>query len=365
MGFITGTYTMKIIHARNVNEAYTIGLNALNAVGNVEDSRVGQVKVFPTPVATVYEKPCERVLFNERRDANPFFHLMESLWMLAGRNDVEWIKNYNSTFDQFSDDGTSFNAAYGYRWRYQFKRDQLAELIAMLKRDPNTRRAVVSMWDPYADFNADGKDFPCNLNIAFRIRNSKLTMTVFNRSNDIIWGAYGANAVHMSILQEYIAGALDLCVGEYTQVSNDYHAYTEVMARVGVPEPHPMCPYDMGAVEPYLLGVENQLSWDQTLFYFMVDSQLFHQQNYDPKYHFDMARFVMVPFFADIAVPMVRAWGRFKRKDYKAAISLITETMPDCDWKTNCKEWLIRKAERNATSNAEKRRIRKAVAHDI
>jgi len=365
VGLIVGTYRMKTIHARNVNEAYTIGLNALNAVGNVEDSRVGQVKVFPTPVATVYEKPCERVLFNERRDANPFFHLMESLWMLAGRDDVDWIQNYNSTFDQFSDDGISFNAAYGYRWRHQFKRDQLSELVAMLKQDPNTRRAVVSMWDPYADFNADGKDFPCNLNIAFRIRNDKLTMTVFNRSNDIIWGAYGANAVHMSILQEYIAGALNLCVGEYTQVSNDYHAYTEVMARVGVPDPHPMCPYDMGGVEPYPLGVENSPNWNQTLFYFMVDSQLFHQREYDARYRFDMARFVTVPFFADIAVPMVRAWGRFKHKDYKSAISIVAETMPDCDWKTNCREWLIRKAERNATSNAEKRRIRKAVAHDI
>ena len=354
---------MKVIHSRNVNEAYTIGLNALNAVGNGVDSRVGQVKVFPTPVATVYEKPCERVLFNEQRDANPFFHLMESLWMLAGRNDVEWIENYNSTFGQFSDDGVSFNAAYGYRWRHQFKRDQLAELVAMLKQDPNTRRAVISMWDPYADFNADGKDFPCNLNIAFRIRNDKLTMTVFNRSNDIIWGAYGANAVHMSILQEYIASALDLCVGEYTQVSNDYHAYTEVMARVGVPEPHPMCPYDMGAVEPYQLVTDFEL-WNQTLTYFMADTQLFHQRGYETDYKFDVGLFVKEPFFIDVAVPMVRAWGRFKHKDYKAAITLVTETMADCDWKTNCREWLIRKAERNATSNAQKRRIRQTVAHD-
>jgi hypothetical protein len=354
---------MKVIHSRNVNEAYTIGLNALNAVGNVEDSRVGQVKVFPTAVATVYEKPCERVLFNEQRDANPFFHLMESLWMLAGRNDVEWIKNYNSTFGQFSDDGVAFNAAYGYRWRQQFKRDQLAELVAMLQRDPNTRRAVVSMWDPYADFNAEGKDFPCNLNIAFRIRNDKLTMTVFNRSNDIIWGAYGANAVHMSVLQEYIASALDLCVGEYTQVSNDYHAYTEVMTRVGVPDPHPMCPYDMGTVEPYRLVTDFKL-WNKTLGYFMADTQLFHQREYEASYRFDMALFVKEPFFIDVAVPMVRAWGRFKHKDYKAAITLVTETMADCDWKTNCREWLIRKAERNATSNAQKRRIRQTVAHD-
>ena len=355
---------MRTIYARNVNEAYTIGLNALDAAGNIEDSRVGQVKVFPTPVSTVYERPRERVLFNEKRDANPFFHLMESLWMLSGRNDVEWIQHYNSTFGQFSDNGITFNAAYGYRWRKQFRRDQLNELVQMLKRDPNTRRAVISMWDPYADFNVDGKDFPCNLNIAFRIRNGKLTMTVFNRSNDIIWGAYGANAVHMSILQEYIASALELPVGEYTQVSNDYHAYTEVMARVGIPEPHPMCPYDMGQVEPHPLISEDVARWEKLLSYFMADTHLFHQCNFEKNYRFDMAQFSEEPFYCDIAVPMVRAWGRFKHKDYKEAIKLITETMLECDWKTNCREWLIRKAERNATSNAQKRRLRQTVAHD-
>jgi hypothetical protein len=363
LGLVTGANRVRTIYARNVNEAYTIGLNALDAVGNIEDSRVGRVKVFPTPVSTIYERPCERVLFNKKRDANPFFHLMESLWMLAGRNDVDWIQNYNSKFGQFSDDGTTFNAAYGYRWRKQFNRDQLVELVQMLKRDPNTRRAVVSMWDPYADFNAEGKDFPCNLNIAFRIRNGKLTMTVFNRSNDIIWGAYGANAVHMSILQEFIASALELPVGEYTQVSNDYHAYTNVLAEVGIPDPHPMCPYDMGRVQVIPL-ISDLKTWHDTLFYFMADTHLFHELKFEANYRFDMKRFSQEPFFCDVAVPMVRAWGRFKHKDYKEAIKLITETMPECDWKTNCREWLIRKAERNATSNAEKRRLRQTVAHD-
>ena len=104
---------MKVIYGRNVNETYAIGVNALASEHEIQDSRVGEVLVMPTPVTTVYQYPEERVLFNAKRDANPFFHLMEGLWMLAGRNDVEWITFFNSTFDQFSDDGETFNAAYG------------------------------------------------------------------------------------------------------------------------------------------------------------------------------------------------------------------------------------------------------------
>ena len=50
-------------------------------------------------------------------------------------------------------------------------------------------------------------------------------MTVCNRSNDMLWGAYGANAVHMSMLQEYLASRLEIAVGEYTQISDSFHVY--------------------------------------------------------------------------------------------------------------------------------------------
>ncbi len=69
-----------------------------------------------------------------------------------------------------------------------------------LKTYPNDRRTVVGMWDPWEDLweENDGKDYPCNTQIYFWERKGQLNMTVCNRSNDMIWGAYGANAVHMS-----------------------------------------------------------------------------------------------------------------------------------------------------------------------
>ena len=81
------------------------------------------------------------------------------------------------------------------------------------------------------------KDKPCNTHIYFQVRRERsfqggknthddyLDMTVCCRSNDIIMGAYGANAVHLSILQEYIAASVGVYVGRYYQFSNNYHMY--------------------------------------------------------------------------------------------------------------------------------------------
>ena len=73
---------MITIFADTLDEAYTDGLGTLVALGETETSQRGSVLVMDCPVTTVYGRPNYRVLFNERRDANPFFHLVESVWML-------------------------------------------------------------------------------------------------------------------------------------------------------------------------------------------------------------------------------------------------------------------------------------------
>jgi thymidylate synthase len=98
--------------------------------------------------------------------------------------------------------------AYGFRWKKYWNKDQIKIVIGMLKENPYDRRAVLQMWDPHEDLARKGKDVPCNTHIYFKIREGKLCMTVCNRSNDMLWGAYGANVVHMSMLQEYVAHCL-------------------------------------------------------------------------------------------------------------------------------------------------------------
>ena len=223
---------MQVIEVRNVHDALLRGLELLEVHGITRDSRNGPVRESECPVTTVYHRPQERVLFWEQRDANPFFHFMESLWMLGGRHDLDYVYQFNKGMKRYSDDGKTLWGAYGWRWReYWTDRtndqsiDQLSIIIKRLKEDPTDRRCVLQMWDAVSDLDRDGKDVPCNTSIYFKIdADKRLQMTVCNRSNDIIWGAYGANAVHMSMLQEYMAGALRVGVGTYYQVSDNYHA---------------------------------------------------------------------------------------------------------------------------------------------
>jgi hypothetical protein len=134
---------------RNVNEAFRVLVESIHEgwiPTEVEASRYGEVIRVPEPVIVTYTHPLERVLFNAARDANCFFSLYESLYFLAGRNDVAPLAYYNSRMPEFSDDGKTFNDSYGYRWRYAVsgvdghdgtidREDQLDTLVDHLRRN--------------------------------------------------------------------------------------------------------------------------------------------------------------------------------------------------------------------------------------
>jgi thymidylate synthase len=322
---------MQIISARNVNEALLLGLHAVNEYGVLRDSRVGPVMVFQTPVTTIYENPTERVVFFPERDANPFFHFMEGLWMIAGRNDVEWISRFNSSIVQFSDNGRDFHGAYGYRWRKHFGFDQLDTIAYLLRLNPDDRRIVLQMWDPKVDLARAGKDFPCNTSIKFRINDGRLDMTVENRSNDMIWGAYGANAVHFSMLQEFMAGWIGVPVGHYWQISTNFHAYVNVMEKhsslLGLSPGFD--DYSLGNVEPYPMIDCDIETWQRELNMFINDGPIIGFQS---------------KFFKRVAIPMLMAWQAFKAKQHDNAIDILMDNCEAKDWRKAAVEWIRRRA---------------------
>lgn len=225
---------MKVIAVDNVNGALYEGLTHLLRWGEELPSRNGAVLVAPSPVCTAYTTPQRRVVFSPLRDANPFFHLMEAIWMMAGNNDVKWPSYFAKNIANYSDDGKTLWGAYGFRWRNWFEFDQLLAIIDELRSNPQSRRVVLSMWDGAEDLDRatdGGKDVPCNTHAYFEVRHGMLNMTVCNRSNDVIWGAYGANAVHFSVLQEFIALSIGARVGTYYQFSNNYHVYLDKYPR--------------------------------------------------------------------------------------------------------------------------------------
>ena len=342
---------MYVIEATNVNDALTKGIVHLLEKGDREDSRNGTVLVAPTPVVTVYNNPTQRVLFSPLRDANPFFHLMESLWMLAGDDSLAFPMYFNSRFAEYSDDGQVVHGAYGHRWRNAFGFDQLSILAAELSAKPNSRRAVLQMWSAYGDLQPllmlntgtgeaktlgglNSKDVPCNTHAYFDLRGGKLNMTVCNRSNDIIWGAYGANAVHFSVMQEYLASMLLVDVGVYRQISNNFHAYTDVysLEKLGelAEESSRMNQYSEG-VTPFPLVNGSIKNWEEDLKAFMRNPGTIGLYNDE--------------FFNGVVFPMYKAYSERKNKNGNGQQWIEKVVAPD--WQLACTQWISRREKGN------------------
>lgn len=146
--------------------------------------------------------------------------------MLAGSNDAKWLSQFNKRMLDYADDGY-LRGAYGWRWANPT--DQIAQVIDQLRENPEIRQSVLSMWDPVYDGpQARTSDRPCNTHIYFRVVAEKLNMTVLNRSNDLVWGMFGANVVHMTYLHELISLATGIPQGQYQVFTNNLHVYPEM-----------------------------------------------------------------------------------------------------------------------------------------
>lgn len=324
------------IRCRNVTDGLAKGLGYLLHHGVEEPSRNGTVLAAPEPVIITYQRPWERVLFSPLRNANPFFHLFESLWMLAGRNDLSFPMKYNSRFAEYSDDGNSINGAYGFRWREHFDRDQLSDAIYMLRNDSTTRRVVIGMWDPMMDLGSKSKDIPCNTHIYVDTRDGLLNMTVCNRSNDVLWGAFGANAVHMSVLQEYLAAKVVVPTGLYRQFTNNLHLYTDILSREAAMQL---------AIE---LSNENRYERDIELGDHVIMSGDMQVWERDLQAFVDHgADFIYgSAFFSGTAAIMAQAWD-----NRKTEFGLhVAQAIADPSWRMACIEWLERVATKRGSN---------------
>lgn len=352
---------MQVIAARNVNDAFTAGLQLLKEEGVDEDSRAGKVRVMPIPVTTLYTRPMERVLFNASRDANPFFHLMESLWMLAGRNDATWLDKFVSDFSsRFAEDTGLQHGAYGFRWREHFGVDQLDKVVDILRKNPGSRQAILTMWDPCVDLGFFKRDLPCNTQVYLRVRKeievvgasqvsglggahqeqvSYLDITVCCRSNDIIWGAYGANAVHFSVLQEYLAARIGVGVGRYYQISNNYHAYYDVLPKLidATKDDRDAYggwgdPYAASMVKPTPI-ITDAGRFDQDLETFFQIGTVFDHSGVS----------YANSFFPQVAVPLFWAYHKWREKTRLTALDRVLGVPEHSDWGLAARDWMGRR----------------------
>jgi thymidylate synthase len=172
------------------------------------------------------DKPTERVICIPHRNNNIFATVAETVWVLAGRNDVNFLSRYLPRAVNFSDDGVVWRAGYGPRLRNYDGVDQIMNVVNILKSNLTSRQAVISIFDPRKDYE-DSKDIPCTNWIHFMVRDGKLLMSIVMRSNDIIWGASGINWFEWSVLHEYVAQAVGVDVGKMTYFADSLHLYSD------------------------------------------------------------------------------------------------------------------------------------------
>lgn len=175
-------------------------------------------------------KPKARLVGPETgRRINPAFAVAEALWIIGGSDDP-WIHEYNSQLHRFVGNGSP-PGAYGprvRRWGPNSK-DQLLSAYQCLVNDPDSRRAVIQVFDPAID-PGTGIDVPCTLSYRFLARSSKLHMFVTMRSQDV-WLGLPYDIFSATVIMEVLANWLGIGLGECTVSVDSLHLYERDIAK--------------------------------------------------------------------------------------------------------------------------------------
>jgi thymidylate synthase len=343
---------MKVIRAFSTDDGLYKTIKLLHKDGEYVElnSRNGPVRRFNEPATIVWENPMRRVSFNAIRDANPVFHLFEAFWMLSGEEDVERPAYFAPHLASFSDDGVTLAGAYGFRWREHWEVDQLEDyIIPSLTKNKEDRRCVLQMWDTWRDIDngkVGGKDLCCNISVMFDASMGRLDMMVTNRSNDIVLGATGANIVHFSFLQEYVAGCIGIPIGRYSQVSNNSHAYVEnEQTKKVIHEVQAIAQSAHTKIDPnFYMGQIVDLFDDDVepvTMQGMIDRDI---QELMDKYNQLDFEFEST-FFATVVAPVIRAFNLYKDDKLEQAIQELEAAYIQSDWLIATKHWLMRRVE--------------------
>ncbi|AUC53005.1 thymidylate synthase [Sagittula sp. P11] len=160
----------------------------------------------------------------------------ELLWFLSGDTNIGYLKdNGVSIWDEWADDNGDLGPVYGHQWRHWPSRkgeiDQIATLLDMIRNTPDSRRLIVSAWNP-----ADVPDMalpPCHTLWQVRIAGGKLHLQLYQRSADMFLGV-PFNIASYALLQHMIAHVTGYEPGDFIHTMGDAHIYSNHMEQVAL-----------------------------------------------------------------------------------------------------------------------------------
>jgi thymidylate synthase len=152
----------------------------------------------------------------------------ELLWFLAGDTNIKYLKDHGvSIWDDWADEKGELGPVYGYQWRSWPSPDggsidQITNLIEQIKKNPSSRRLIVSAWNPA---QVDQMALPpCHCLFQFHVVNGKLSCQLYQRSADIFLGV-PFNIASYALLTMMVAQVCGLEAGEFIHTLGDAHIY--------------------------------------------------------------------------------------------------------------------------------------------
>ena len=170
----------------------------------------------------------------------------ELLWLIKGDTNIKYLHdNKVSIWDEWADANGDLGPIYGAQWRNWNNEgiDQIAELIESIKNNPNSRRHIVTAWNPsvlpdekskdFAQNVADGKAAlpPCHAFFQFYVADNKLSCQLYQRSADVFLGV-PFNIASYSLLTMMIAQVCGLGLGDFVHTFGDVHIYNNHIDQV-------------------------------------------------------------------------------------------------------------------------------------
>jgi len=202
--------------------------------------------------------------------------IYELLWFLRGDTNIAWLQEHGvSIWDEWADSQGNLGPIYGAQWRSWpvgdgTTIDQIADLLKRIKQDPDSRRLIVSAWNP-----ASLEDMalpPCHCLFQFYVAEGKLSCQLYQRSCDIFLGV-PFNIASYALLTMMIAQVCDLGLGEFVHTLGDAHLYQNHIEQAREQLTRQPTTLPLMKINPQIKDL------------FAFDAQDFQLENYQPQPH--------------------------------------------------------------------------------
>ena len=206
---------------KNADEAFNFYYGVIQYEGKKFDNTMAMFNQGFT-----IENPLDRIITNEARNFNIEYAEAEWQWYLSGEPTIDTLGSIYGKipkiWQKMADENGKVNSNYGAQWERGW---QLDKVVAMLKNNPNTRQAAISIYDG-KEMSSYKYDTPCTYAVQFTVINNKLNMCVTMRSNDL-WFGFCIDQYCFSKLQELVSERTGYEIGSYYHFAHNLHLYED------------------------------------------------------------------------------------------------------------------------------------------